>query len=247
MKKASNSARKIANRNRTHCVIPKWHVISNITVMSVGEALGAVHLRLFLPSMLLVVAVPSPVVLFIVSKSITHGIPTGLVSIIGAVTAGFIHVLSAALGLSAILMSSPLLFDLVKYLGAAYLFFMGFQRLIQPSDMTTEFTGSSGSWWKCCRDAFMVGLLNPKTAIFLLALLPQFVNPKAPLIGLQTAFLGCIFLAFAAVVDVIWACASGAIGSWLRRNPSVLAQEKYVSGVCFIVLGFIAATASTGG
>jgi len=163
------------------------------------------------------------------------------VSILGIHAATLVHVAAAALGLSAVLSSSALAFSLVKYAGAAYLIWLGVKKIfgraeIPEIDATVQVNGYS----RLFRDGFIVNLLNPKTALFFLAFLPQFVEVNRGHVAMQIAFLGLLFTALA---DGCYALAAGTAGNWLKRNPVYLEVERYISGVLFIGLGLTAAFA----
>ena len=160
---------------------------------------GAANLSLFVLAALALLLVPGPAVLYIVTRSIEQGRLAGLVSDLGIVTATLIHVLAAALGLSALLMSSALAFAAVKYAGAAYLIWLGLRKLFGPVVLPDEQLAlPRHSYWKLFRDGFIVNLLNPKTALFFLAFLPQFVDVSRGHVAMQIAFLGLLFAALGA-------------------------------------------------
>ena len=208
---------------------------------------GAANLGLFVVAALALLLVPGPAVLYIVTRSIEQGRLAGLVSDLGIVTATLIHVLAAALGLSALLMSSALAFAAVKYAGAAYLIWLGLRKLFGPVVLLDEQLAlPRHSYWKLFRDGFVVNLLNPKTALFFLAFLPQFVDVSRGHVAMQIAFLGLLFAALGCVTDGCYAIAAGTAGNWIKRNRRYLRFERYIGGTMFIGLGLTAAFAGNG-
>ena len=208
---------------------------------------GAANLSLFVVAALALLLVPGPAVLYIVTRSIEQGRLAGLVSDLGILTATLMHVLAAALGLSALLMSSALAFAVVKYVGAAYLIWLGLRKLFGPGVSPDEQLAlPRHSYRKLFRDGFIVNLLNPKTALFFLAFLPQFVDVSRGHVAMQIAFLGLLFAALGSVTDGCYAIAAGTAGNWIKRNRFYLRFERYVSGTVFIGLGLTAAFAGNG-
>jgi threonine/homoserine/homoserine lactone efflux protein len=145
------------------------------------------------------------------------------------------------LGLSALLVSSAFAFSLVKYAGAAYLITIGVRRILdRRSAQVAAGPLTQRSLWRLYRDGFVVNLLNPKTALFFLAFLPQFVDPARGGVAFQIAFLGLLLALMGLMSDGLYALAAGSAGRWLKRNGSVLRWERYVTGGVFIGLGVTA-------
>jgi len=205
---------------------------------------GAANLVLFVGAALALLLVPGPAVLYIFARSVEQGRLAGLVSILGIHAATVVHVAAAALGLSAIIASSALAFSVVKYLGAAYLIWLGLRKIFGRSEIAGAGVAVHGNgYWSLLRDGFIVNLLNPKTALFFLAFLPQFVEADRGQVAMQIAFLGLLFTSLGLVTDGCYACAAGTIGSWLKSRRAYLEVERYVSGLVFIGLGVTAAFA----
>ena len=205
---------------------------------------GAANVGLFVGAALVLLLIPGPAVLYIVGRSVEHGRRAGLVSIGGIHAATLVHVAAAALGLSAVLASSALAFGVVKYAGAAYLIWLGLRKIFGRSEAAEVAAASRDRGHaRLFRDGFVVNLLNPKTAIFFLAFLPQFVEPGRGHVAMQVAVLGLLFTALGFITDSCYALAAGTAGNWLKRSRGYLAFERYVSGVLFIGLGLTAAFA----
>lgn len=204
-------------------------------------------LGVFAVAALALLLTPGPAVLYIVARSIEQGRVAGLVSVCGITTGTLVHILAASLGLSALLASSALAFSIVKYAGAAYLITIGVRRILDRRAAPASPTGlPPRSLWRLYRDGFVVNLLNPKTALFFLAFLPQFVDPSRGAAAFQIAVLGLLFALMGFTSDGLYALAAGSAGRWLRRNNSALRWERYVTGGVFIGLGVTAAFAGGG-
>jgi threonine/homoserine/homoserine lactone efflux protein len=207
----------------------------------------ATSLEVFSVAAILLLLTPGPAVLFIVARSIDQGRIAGLASVFGISTATLVHVLAAALGLSALLASSALAFGVVKFAGAGYLIYVGARRILNRTDAPAEqATLPRRSLGKLYRDGFVVNLLNPKTALFFLAFLPQFVDPSRGAVASQIAFLGLLFTLMGLTSDGLYALVAGTAGRWVKRNGHHLRWERYVTGGVFIGLGVTAALAGNG-
>jgi len=203
---------------------------------------SAANLSLFIGAALVLLLVPGPAVLYIFARSVEQGRKAGFVSILGIHTATLVHVAAAAVGLSAILASSALAFSVVKYAGAAYLIWLGLKKIFGGSEIPdADPTLRAHGYKRLFRDGFVVNLLNPKTALFFLAFLPQFVDVSHGHIAMQIAFLGLVFTVLGITTDSCYALAAGTAGNWLKSNRSYLSVERYVSGMLFIGLGVAAA------
>ena len=201
---------------------------------------SAANLSIFVLASIALLLTPGPAVLYIVARSLTQGRLAGVVSMLGIQTATLVHVAAAALGLSALLMSSAIAFGIVKYVGAAYLIWLGLRALFAQS-RAAEAEVAPRSLGRLFRDGVVVNLLNPKTALFFLAFLPQFVEPERGAVPAQLILLGLIFTGLAAMSDGMFALLAGTAGGWLRRSRGFLQAERYVTGSIFIGLGITAA------
>jgi threonine/homoserine/homoserine lactone efflux protein len=205
---------------------------------------SAASLGLFIAAALVLLLTPGPAVLYIVARSIEQGRLAGFVSDLGIHTATLVHVLAAALGLSALLASSAVAFSIVKYAGAAYLVWLGLKKIFGPAETPELGAGLTRTRYaRLFRDGFIVNLFNPKTALFFLAFLPQFVDVSRGHIATQIVVLGLLFTLLGFITDGCYALAAGTAGNWLKRSRAYLRFERYVSGVLFIGLGLSAAFA----
>jgi threonine/homoserine/homoserine lactone efflux protein len=205
---------------------------------------NAASMGVFSVAAILLLLTPGPAVLYIVARSVEQGRIAGLVSACGITTATLVHVLAAALGLSALLASSALAFAVVKYAGAAYLIYIGVRRILSRTDAAaSQLNLPRRSLRRLYRDGFLVNLLNPKTALFFLAFLPQFVDPSRGAVASQIAFLGLMFTLMGLTSDALYALAAGTAGRWVKSSGHYLRWERYVTGGVFIGLGMTAAFA----
>jgi threonine/homoserine/homoserine lactone efflux protein len=182
-------------------------------------------------------AVPGPSVIYIVSRSLAEGRKAGVVSALGVQGGGLIHVTAATVGVSALLASSAVAFSVVKYAGAAYLIYLGLRKLLDGVEEEAEepqAAGLSRLFWQ----GVLVNGLNPKTALFFLAFLPQFVDPDRGAVAPQVLVLGGLFLLLATLSDSTYALVAGTVRGWLGARRRRLAQ---LSGCSYLGLGVLAA------
>lgn len=193
-------------------------------------------LTVFTLATLALLIVPGPAVVYIVARSIDQDRLAGLVSSLGIGLATLVHVFAAVIGLSTILMASAFAFSLVKYLGAAYLVYLGVRTLMARATHE-ESTVEKASLQETFTQSIIVGVLNPKTALFFLAFLPQFVDPSQGLVAIQFTALGTIFTILALIIGSIYAILAGTISLWFRDNQGFGRVQRYFSGGTYIVLG----------
>ena len=192
---------------------------------------------LFCVAALALAVVPGPAVLYIVAQSVDQGRFAGFVSALGIGVGGLVHVLAATIGLSSLLASSATAFTIVKYAGAAYLLFLGIRRLLTRETAEDDIVRAPRSRRRLFVDGVVVNVLNPKTALFFIAFLPQFVDPDAGAATLQIFALGLIFVVIALGSDTLWAITAGTLGGWLKQSPAYFAVRRWVTGTVFVALG----------
>ena len=200
------------------------------------------RLAFFVGAALALLFVPGPAVLYVVTQSISQGRRAGIASVAGITTGTLVHIAAATAGLSALLASSALAFDVVKYLGAAYLIVVGIRRLagLERTDPAVAVT-SARSLGRLYRQGIVVNVLNPKTALFFLAFLPQFVDPARGTAWVQILALGLLFATLGFLSDSTWALVAGTLGERLRRSTRFPVVQRYFSGAVFVGLGAVAA------
>jgi threonine/homoserine/homoserine lactone efflux protein len=190
------------------------------------------------------VVIPGPNHIYIVTRSIAQGRRVGLASAFGVETGTLVHITAAAVGLSALIASSAVAFNFVRYLGAAYLVFLGVRALL--SDHGAQLEGGAtraGSARRAYVDGILVNVLNPKVALFFLAFLPQFVDPHRGATATQILVLGLVVFVIATTSDVVYALAAGALGSWLRGRPAFVRRQRYLTGGIYLGLAAVATLA----
>lgn len=202
------------------------------------------QLYFFMGATLALLLVPGPAVLYITARSANQGRLAGLVSVLAIETANFLQAVAATLGLSAILLSSALAFDVVKYLGAAYLIYLGIRKLIVSDDGASEGIVKRESLSRIYWQGLVVNLLNPKTALFFFAFLPQFVNPARGSVTGQTLLLGALFVGMAIITDSLYALVASSLADRLRDNGRFQKSQRYFAGLVYVGLGIT--TALTG-
>ncbi len=200
-------------------------------------------LALFCPAALLLLVVPGPSVLYIVTRSINQGRPAGLVSVLGTHLGSLVHVAAATFGLSALIVSSALAFSVVKYIGAAYLVWLGVRRWRAGDHRPQDGDRPRLPMRQVLRQGFVVQVLNPKTAIFFLAFLPQFVDAHHGSVIGQVLVLGVVFIALGLMSDSAYVIAASTIGGMMRRSARAGRTERYVSSGVYVGLGVTTALA----
>jgi threonine/homoserine/homoserine lactone efflux protein len=202
------------------------------------------QLYFFMGAALALLLMPGPAVLYITARSASQGRLAGFVSVLAIETANFLQAVAAALGLSAILLSSALAFDVVKYLGAAYLIYLGVRKLLASDEDTGDEILKRESLSQIYWQGLVINILNPKTALFFFAFLPQFVNPARGNITGQTLFLGALFVGMAIVTDSLYALVASSLAEKLTRNRNFRKGQRYFAGFIYVGLGIT--TALTG-
>ncbi len=197
-------------------------------------------LSAFLIASFVLAVTPGPSVFYIVTRSLLQGRRHGLASVAGVALGNLGNAFGASVGLAALFAVSSVAFTIVKYAGALYLVHLGIQALRAPQAESSPAAPKPARLRRIFRDGFVVALLNPKTAVFFAAFLPQFMsNEAAPM--LQSATLGSLFVAIAAVTDTTYALAAGAVAPVLAGGRGVRALGRYVTGGVFIGLGVFTA------
>lgn len=201
---------------------------------------------LFVTAALALLLVPGPAVLYIVARGIHQGRAAGLVSVVGVHVGSLVHVAAATLGLSALILSSALAFSVVKYLGAAYLIYLGVRTLLARPAADPAVAPASMRLSRVFSQGVVVNLLNPKTALFFFAFLPQFVDPARGSVAVQTLGFGCLFLALGICSDSMYALLAGSVGRWFRRSARFPRIQRWFTGSVYIGLGVTTALVGSG-
>jgi threonine/homoserine/homoserine lactone efflux protein len=200
--------------------------------------LGYSDLLLFLIAAFVLLITPGPAVFYIVARSVQQGSWAGIVSATGVVTGGFIHVLAGAAGLSALVLSSPIAFATVKYFGALYLVYLGFRAFLgkdQPGGSDLQL--KQYQLRHVYRDGLVVNLFNPKTILFFIAFLPQFVDSTRGNPGMQFLLLGSIMVSMGLITDSAYAVVAGRASHWLRKTDRRSSYQQWFAGAVYLGLG----------
>jgi threonine/homoserine/homoserine lactone efflux protein len=203
-------------------------------------------LVIFLLAALGLLLIPGPAVIYIATRSVAQGRKAGMASVLGIELAGLCHCIAAAFGLSAILLASSLAFNIVKYIGAAYLVYLGIRAILSKGAAPEIEKGTPPSLWQLFRKGFVVQILNPKTALFFYAFLPQFVDPARGSTIVQILFLGALFVMLATITDSIYALVASGVGRLITQRAGFQRIQKYVTGGIYITLGVAAAVTGSG-
>ena len=202
-------------------------------------------LALFATATMALLLVPGPAVLYIVTRSVAQGRTAGLVSVLGIHTGSLVHIAAAALGITALLAASATAFAVVKYLGAAYLLYLGIRKLMRRTE-AEEAEVKPASSRRLFGEGFVVNVLNPKTAMFYLAFLPQFVDPARGPIAPQVLVLGAVWVALGMASDGTYALLASVLARRLRSSARARRRLDRGSGVVYLGLGAVAALATEG-
>lgn len=179
---------------------------------------------------------PGPDMLYVIGRSVGQGRKAGIVSSLGVFVGCWVHILAAAFGIAALLRSSPVAFNVVRYAGAAYLIYLGIKMLAQKTDLSSQQLKAE-RLGVIFRQGAITNMLNPKVAIFFLAFLPQFVDARRGSVVLQILLLGLIFNVGGTLVNLAVAYAGGTLGELLRRNQSIARLQRRFTGLIFVGLG----------
>ena len=183
------------------------------------------------------VFIPGPATLLTMARAVSSGTRAGIATGAGIAAGDLIHTSMAIVGLSAIIATSALLFSIVKYAGAAFLIYLGIRAMLDKAPLELNTGAPAISAGRAFRQAVLTEVLNPKTALFFLAFLPQFVRPEHGAITVQLAILGIVFVLLGLVSTVVFAVGAGRLGNLLRRHPTVVKWQGKVVGTIYCAVG----------
>jgi threonine/homoserine/homoserine lactone efflux protein len=183
------------------------------------------------------VFIPGPAVILTLTQTLSSGTRTGIATGLGIAVGDLVHTAMAVFGLSAVLLASALLFEIVKYVGAAYLVYLGIRAILVHNGAAALTRTKPMSSGRAFRQAVLAEILNPKSALFFLAFLPQFVQPQNGAVPFQLTLLGVLFVAMGVCSTLVYAFAASPIGRWLARNPVVARWQGKVVGAIYCGLG----------
>jgi threonine/homoserine/homoserine lactone efflux protein len=201
----------------------------------------AAHLLAFALAATTIALIPGPGMLYVLARSLGGGRDEGLRSTLGTGIGGLVHVVAAAAGLSAIIATSATAFTIVKYIGAAYLVWLGLQAILSRSEPPSPSPADAPRASNALRQGVLTEALNPKTALFFLTFLPQFCQPENGPVVVQVLILGAVSVALNTLMDVVVAFAAGGISRRLRARPAMWRRQQVATGSILIGLGAYAA------
>jgi threonine/homoserine/homoserine lactone efflux protein len=194
-------------------------------------------IALFIAASTLLALAPGPDIIYVLTRAVSQGRKAGIAAALGFATGCIFHTVLAAVGVAALIRSSELAFDIVRYAGAAYLVWIGIQALRHRSSFSVEGASDARALATIYKQSVIGNILNPKVTLFFLAFLPQFVNAQAGNIGLQMTILGVVFMGVTIVVFGAVAIFAAMIGDWVRRKPAIGERLNVFAGITFIALG----------
>ena len=197
----------------------------------------AANLVAFSLAALLLVVLPGPSVLFVIGRALEIGRVGALLSVAGNALGMLAQVVAIALGLGVILEQSVVLFTIVKFAGAAFLVYLGVQAIRHRNARAVRTADAPTSYWRSLAEGAVVGVTNPKSVVFFIAVLPQFVDYSAGAIPLQMLVLGTVFIVLALGADSVWAVAADTARQWFARSPKRISTLSAAGGTLMIGLG----------
>ncbi len=197
------------------------------------------HLLAFCLTSFVLIVIPGPSVLFVVSRSLTSGRAVGLATVAGNAAGEYLLVVAVAVGIGAIVSSSIAIFTAVKLAGAAYLVYLGIQAIRHRRGLSEVVNAPTTvrSTRRHVGDAFVVGVANPKSMVFFAAILPQFVDKSAGHVPLQLLLLGAVFVLIALISDGLWALVAGTARNWFTTAPRRMELVRAGGGIAMVALG----------
>ncbi len=183
------------------------------------------------------VFIPGPAVVLTLARATGSGTRVGIATGLGIAAGDIVHTAMTIVGLSAVILASAFLFNVIKYLGAAYLVYLGIRAILERTDLNVMPETATLTPARAFRQAILAEVLNPKSAMFFLAFLPQFVQPQNGAVPLQLAILGLLFVLMGLVSTMTVAISAGEVGRFLRRNPVILRWQGKVIGSIYCALG----------
>jgi threonine/homoserine/homoserine lactone efflux protein len=188
---------------------------------------------------------PGNDMLYVATRSTTQGIKAGIVSSLGVTAGCLVHLLAAVIGLSAIIANSAIAFAVIKYIGAAYLFYLGIKAFLNKQNpFTVNEKTEKKPLVKIFWQGMLTNVLNPKVALFFLAFLPQFIHPENGSPAMQILLLGLWFNFSGTIVNIIVAILFGKLGNWLADKQAFIKWQNKITGVLLIALGIKVALSS---
>jgi threonine/homoserine/homoserine lactone efflux protein len=199
------------------------------------------QVAIFIAGAFIIIVIPGPNIFYLIARSIHQDRMAGFVSVLGIETATLVHICAATLGLTSLLLASNAAFTFIKYAGAAYLIYLGVRKLIERQEEQPETVRTTEGFQRIFIQGFIVNLLNPKTAMFFLAFLPQFVDPGYGNATVQILTFGAILVLLAISVETVYVLLSSQLRTWLIGGRRFRNSRRYLAGGAYIGLGLTTA------
>ena len=194
-------------------------------------------LLLLVAMTVLVCLVPGPDMLYVISRSTGQGRSAGVLSCLGIATGGLLQTTAVAFGISGVFLAVPIAYDILKYVGAAYLVYLGIRFILSREEIQTSSRDGKADFGKAFFQGSVTTLLNPKVALFYLAFLPQFVDPTRGHVALQLLILGLLFNITSLAVDTSVALLASLVATWLKRRSRAAKLIHWLTGSALVGLG----------
>lgn len=205
------------------------------------------NILLFITAATILIIVPGPAVLYIMMKSMEQGYKAGIASVLGVGVGAMVHVVAAAIGISALLVASATAFSILKYAGALYLIYLGVKKIVDKAPPIEQQKIDKKSLFNIFYEGVIINVLSPKSAIFFFAFLPQFINPERGGTTSQILFLGLLFFIIALISDMCYVLLSGKLVKQFKSSKVYPRLQKYASGSIHIALGLLTLTVNKPG
>jgi len=191
----------------------------------------------FVLAALVVLVIPGPGVLYVITRSLIQGLPAGLISVLGLAVGALVHVIAATVGLSAVLLASATTFGIIKFLGALYLIYLGLRAILVRQPASDISIPKTDSLRRIFIDGVVVSVFNPKIAVFFLAFLPQFISSEQSPIAHQFLFLGLLYVILAVCTDGAYALFASSLRNFLNRRLMLGPVPRIASGFVYLAMG----------
>jgi threonine/homoserine/homoserine lactone efflux protein len=195
----------------------------------------------FVLTSIVLLILPGPAVLYIIMRSIDQGRVAGIASVLGLAIGTLILIIGVGFGISAVIMSSAVAFNILKYLGAIYLVYLGVRRFLDKDEFETFEVTEKPGLVKIFLKGILVNLLNPKTVLFFLAYLPQFTDASKGSSFWHILFFGILFIVLGLITDSVYATIAGNLSDYFRRSKLFMICHRYIAASAYISLGLAAA------
>ena len=193
----------------------------------------------YIISVFILIVIPGPTMLYLVSRTLSQGWKSGIISLLGVLTGDFFYIISVILGISSILINAPQVFNYIKILGAVYLIYLAYKTIKLKPNISKKLEQSfkKDNFLKLFSVGLLTNISNPKVALFFVAIFSQFINEKYGKVWVQSAFLGIVFILISFVVNALFIFGASKTNSWLEDNPKIQWLQQYITAFILVFLG----------